>query len=153
VPGLNTAKRLCKRCARWLHAALLARQDAGREAAQKRLAEKRSLSLLLNLLNDEQRFEFQSHGFFHVTGGRSGDRYRIRCDSAVNIDVLGKDGAVRIYLCGRPTGNLPMYDVMAAQLLYLQDRGSETRFLGQANRHATMSFPGMMVLRNSEQRS
>jgi hypothetical protein len=153
VPSLNKAKRLWKRCAGWLQAALLARQSTKREAAQKRLAGKKSLSLLLNLLSDEQRFEFQSHGFFHVTGGRSGDRYRIRRDSVVNIDVLGKDGTVRIYLCARPTGNLPIYDVMAAQLLYLQDRESETRFLDQANRHATLSFPGMMAARRSEQRS
>jgi hypothetical protein len=153
VPGLSKVKRLCQRCAEWLQAAILAWQSTAREAAQRSLAEKRSLSLLLNLLSDEQRVEFQSHGYFHVTGGSSGERYRIRRDSAVNIDVLGKDGSARIYLCGRPIGNLPMYDVMAAQLLYLQDRDSETRFLEQANRHATLSFPGMMASRINEGRS
>jgi hypothetical protein len=153
VPGLSKVKRLCQRCAEWLQAAILAWQSTAREAAQRSLAEKRSLSLLLNLLSDEQRVEFQSHGYFHVTGGSSGERYRIRRDSAVNIDVLGKDGSARIYLCGRPIGNLPMYDVMAAQLLYLQDRESETRFLEQANRHATLSFPGMMASRINEGRS
>jgi hypothetical protein len=149
VTGLSKAKRLWKRCRRWLEAALLAQQSTRREAAQKRLAEKRSLSLLLGLLSEEQRVEFESQGFFHVTGGSSGERYRIRRDSVVNIDVLAKDGSARIYLCARPMGNLPMYDVMAAQLLYLQGRESETRFLDRANRHATLSFPGMMSPRRN----
>jgi hypothetical protein len=153
VPSLSYAKRLCRRGMRWLLAALLARQNSRYEAIHKARAEKRARTLLLNLLSDQQRLEFQSHGFFYVTGGSSGDRYRIRLDSVVNIDVISKDGTVREYLCARPIGDIPMYDVMAAQLLYLQDPGSEARFLNQANRHATLSFPGMMASRNIERRS
>jgi hypothetical protein len=36
-----------------------------------------------------------------------------------------------------------MYDVMAGQLLYLQNGATETRFLEQANRHVTLSFAAM----------
>lgn len=98
---------------------------------------------MLSLLNQEQLHEFQTYGYFHVTGGSSGHTYRIRVDTAVNIDVLGENGAVRYHLCARPVGDIPMYDVMAGQLLYLQDAASETRFLDQAIRHVTLSFAAM----------
>lgn len=153
VPGLDAARRLCRRCVRWLQASLLTPRNPAYEAAQKALATKKAYSLLLDLLSEEQRLEFQSRGFFYVTGGNSGDRYRIRLDSAVNIDVLGTDGTVRHHLCARPTGNIPMYDVMAAQLLYLQDRASEAYFLDQAKRHVTLSFPRTVASRNAERRT
>jgi hypothetical protein len=103
-------------------------------------AEQRALSLLLNLMSQEQRHEFETYGYFHVTGGNSGDCYRIRDDSAVNIDVVGENGAVRYRLCARPAGDIPMYDIMAGQLLYLQDGSAEKRFLNQAKRHIMLSF-------------
>lgn len=141
--NVNRARRFGARCWEWLQAALRAREKLGQEAARKDRAEQRARSLLLNLLNQEQRHEFKAHGYFHVTGGSSGDRYRIRVDSAVNIDVLDENGTVRYHLCARPAGNIPMCDVMAGQLLYLQDAASETRFLAQANRHVTLSFAVM----------
>jgi len=120
-----------------------ARNRLGQEAIQKSRAEQRSFSLLLSLLNQEQRHEFQVYGYFHVTGGSSGDIYRIRVDTAVNIDVLGQNGSVKYHLCAHPMGNIPMYDVMAGQLLYLQDAASERRFLEHAIRHVTLSFAAM----------
>jgi hypothetical protein len=140
---LNPVRWLCDRCSRWLQAARRTRERLGLEAIQQGRAEERARSLLLNLLNQEQRREFQARGYFHVTGGASGDRYRIRLDSAVNIDVLGENGSVKYHLCARPAGNIPMYDVMAGQLLFLQDGQSEARFLAQANRHVTLSFAAM----------
>lgn len=131
------------RCREWLRAAQHAREQRGREALQKACAERKALSLLLNLMSQEQRHDFHTCGYFHVTGGSSGDRYRIRVDSAVNIDVLGDDGAIKYHLCARPSGNIPMYDVMAGQLLYLQDGDAETRFLQRANRHVRLSFAAM----------
>lgn len=142
--GLNRARLICARCRQWLQAVRRAHENLGQEAVQKGRAEQRSLSLLLSLLSPEQRNEFQSYGHFYVTGGSSGDRYRIRVDSAVNIDVLGENGTVKYHLCARPSGNIPMYDVMAGQLLYLQDGRAETRFLAQANRHVTLSFAAMV---------
>jgi hypothetical protein len=131
------------RCRDWLLAARRAQNRLAQAAFQKSRSEQRSLSLLLALLNQEQRHEFQVYGYFHVTGGSSGDKYRIRVDSAVNIDVLGQNGAVRYHLCAHPMGNIPMYDVMAGQLLYLQDAASEKRFLEHAIRHVTLSFAAM----------
>jgi len=144
VRGLDQATALCKRVAGWIHAALLAKERWNRQAMQKARAEQRSLLLLLAQLNDEQRCEFKAHGYFYVTGGGSRDRYRIRLDSAVNIDLLGADGKVRYHLCARPAGEIPMYDVMAGQLLFLQDRASEAHFLAQAKKHVTLSFPAML---------
>ncbi|MES2756674.1 MAG: hypothetical protein V4693_04805 [Pseudomonadota bacterium] len=141
--SLDRAKWLLARCTEWWQAARRTREKLRHEALQRARAEQRALSLLIGLLDPEQRREFQSHGYFHVIGGSTGDRYRIRLDSAVNIDVLGEHGIVRYHLCARPNGNLPMYDVMAAQLLHLQDSGAELRFLSQANRHVTLSFAAM----------
>ncbi|MET0856026.1 MAG: hypothetical protein ABWY27_04705 [Telluria sp.] len=136
-------KQAWVRCRDWLLEARQARNRLGQETLQKSRVEQRSFSLLLSLLSQEQRHEFQVYGYFHVTGGSTGDTYRIRVDSAVNIDVLGQNGAVKYHLCAHPMGNIPMYDVMAGQLLYLQDAASERRFLEHAIRHVTLSFAAM----------
>jgi hypothetical protein len=108
--------------------------DIDTEAMRKdRRAERRALVLLTRLLNPEQRQEFRNSRHFHVVGGSSGDRYRIRVGKIANIDALRNDGTVKYCLCFHPTGGVPVYDVMAAQLLYLQDPVTEQRLLRQAN--------------------
>jgi hypothetical protein len=144
VAGLDTAKALCRQLTAWLQAAQLARARRSRQALQKAQAEQKARSLLLNLLSHEQHDEFEKYGYFHVTGGSSGDRYRIRRNSGVNVDVLGNDGSVNYHLCARPSGDIPMYDVMAGQLLFLQDRDAEAHFLQQAKKHVTLLFPAML---------
>jgi hypothetical protein len=139
----NWAIHLCARCKEWLQAARRTRESLGPDLKQEHRAEQTALSLLLNLMSQEQRHEFEAYGYFHVIGGNSGDRYRIRDDSAVNIDVIGENGTVRYRLCARPAGDIPMYDVMAGQLLYLQDSSAEKRFLNQAKRHIPLSFAAM----------
>jgi hypothetical protein len=67
-----------------------------------------------------------------VVGGSSGDLYRIRSGTIANIDVLRNESKVKWRLCVHPKG-VPMYDVMAAQLLHLQDPLTEKRFLRHAN--------------------
>jgi hypothetical protein len=110
--------------------------DEQTEAIRKdRRAERRSLMLLMRLLNPEQRQEFRQTGHFGVTGGSSGDRYRIRIGRIANIDVLRKNGTVDHRLCAHPAGGVPVYDVMAAQMLYLQDPVAEKRLLQQARVH------------------
>lgn len=105
------------------------------EMRQERRAKRRSLSLLMKLLNPQQREEFRTQRYFHVTGGRSGNRYRIRIAAFANIDVLTPEGRVRHRLCAHPAGDVPVFDVMAAQMLHLQDAASEQRFLRRANIH------------------
>lgn len=110
-----------------------------REALRKaRRAKRRALVLFLKLLNSEQRQEFRKYRHIYVTGARTGDRYRIRIDTVANIDVMHPDGTVKYRLCVRPVGNVPVFDVMAAQLLHLQDQDAEPRFLCQANILSTL---------------
>jgi hypothetical protein len=124
----------------WVWDAQRKREMAQQAIRNKRRATDKAYSLLLNLLNSEQRQEFEALGHFHVTGGASGDRYRIRIGSVANIDVLQNDGMVKHCLCAYPTGDIPVYDVMAGQMLYLQDPLAEKRFLVQAIRQASHSF-------------
>lgn len=108
--------------------------QAWQDALQKeRRAKRRSLCLLLKLLNGEQRLEFRRTRQFHVIGARTGVRYRIRIDPFSNIDVLYPNGTVKHHLCVHPTGDITVYDKMAAQLLYLQDPCAEIRLLQMAN--------------------
>lgn len=133
--------RLRVAAAALLQAARRTPEQAAEEAIRhRRRAKRKAYSLLLNLLNPEQRQEFEAHGYFHLTGGATGDHYRIRVNSIVNIDVLLPDGTIKHHLCARPAGDIPMYDVMAGQLLYLQDPLAETRFLDQANKHPTPPY-------------
>jgi len=111
------------------------RQEA---ISNERRATRRALILLLQQLNPKQRQEFREYRCFYVTGASSGDRYRIRVGTIANVDVFRSDGMVKHRLCARPVEDVPVYDVMAAQLLYLQDPGTEQRFLLQANVQATL---------------
>lgn len=104
-----------------------------------RRAKRRALTLLLKLLSPQQRQEFREFRHFHVTGGRSGNRYRVRAATFANIDVLYANGRVKHRLCAHPTGDVPVYDVMAAQMLHLQDPVTEQRFLQRANVHPALS--------------
>jgi hypothetical protein len=109
---------------------VLAREEALRK---ERRAQRRSLLLLVRLLNPEQRQEFRNMQQFHVIGGSSGSRYRIRTGRTANIDVLRDDGRLRYRLCVVPVGGVPVYDVMAAQMLHLQDPHTEEALLMTAN--------------------
>jgi hypothetical protein len=104
----------------------------------ERRATRRSLVLLMKLMTSEQRKEFRTCRYFHVTGGSTGEHYRIRVGTIANIDVLRDDGMVKHRLCARPADDVPVYDVMAAQMLHLQDPASEQRFLLQANIQPTL---------------
>lgn len=144
MPRLPAALALWTHCREWLQAVQLARERRSRQALQQAQAEQRALSLLRTLLSREQHDEFDRYGYFHVTGGRSGVRYRIRRNCGVNVDVLGNDGNVHYHLCARPAGDIPMSDVMAGQLLFLQDPDAEPQFLEHAKKHATLLFPTML---------
>jgi hypothetical protein len=104
-----------------------------RAIRDERRAKRRALTLLLGLLSESQRETFRRLGYILVTGGSTGDVYRIRVEINANIDVLRPDGSVRCRLCVLPAGGVPVYDVMAAQLLHLQDPSTEKAFLRKAN--------------------
>jgi hypothetical protein len=98
-------------------------------------AKRRSLTLMLSLLNPRQREEFRNYHYFHVTGGKTGTRYRIRVASFANIDIIGPNGRTISRICAHPAGDVPVYDVMAAQMLHLADAATEKTFLRYANVH------------------
>jgi hypothetical protein len=112
-----------------------ARREAELARAQReaRRANRRALVLLMMLMSPEQRAEFRQHGHFHVIGAKTGQRYRIRRGTIGNVDVL--DGErVKHRLCAHPTG-VPEFDVLAAQLLHLQEAANEEQFVRTANIH------------------
>jgi hypothetical protein len=136
MPGLIGAWRTIRRFVRQQVEAQRNLELAAQKAMRKdRRAERKALSLLMSLLNPEQRQEFRECRRFHVTGGSSHNRYRIRVGMIANIDVLDDDGKVKYRLCVTPAGGVPVYDVMAAQLLHLQDCVTEEQLLRQANVH------------------
>lgn len=102
-------------------------------------AKRRSLGLMLALLSPEQHAEFHRYRYFHVIGAETGNRYRIRVASFANIDVIGPSGSTLYRLCAHPRGDVPVYDVMAAQMLHLQDAQTERAFLRFANVHPVVA--------------
>jgi hypothetical protein len=83
-------------------------------------AEERAWGLLLEHLTDAQRRGLEQHGHFHVTGGRTGQTYRIRRGTQVNIDVLGRGNRVVDRLCFQPRGAPTTGDTMLAQKVMLE---------------------------------
>jgi hypothetical protein len=83
-------------------------------------AHARGLKLLREHLSPAQLAEFDECGYFEVTGGQTGRRYRIRSGTQMNIERLGKRGKIVHGLCFVPDGNLVAGDVMLAQKLALE---------------------------------
>ena len=81
---------------------------------------KLALQLLSEILSPDQRSQYSAYGYFEVTGGQTGKRYRIKAGSQMNVEELDASvGWVRS-LCFLPTGRVPVGDVMAAQKLALE---------------------------------
>ena len=112
-------------------AVLEARKEIPWSPASLRDAAKRSRRLLMARLTPEQRAEFESAQCFTVEGA-SGRLYRVVFGTAINIEVLGEQGAVLYRLCAGPE-HLPACSVMLAQKVMLETR--EEDFLRIAIRH------------------
>lgn len=80
----------------------------------------RGLQLLEENLSPEQRRQYEASGYFDVTGGTSGKRYRIRQGSSMNVEQLDKKGRRVCTLCFMPAGRLVTGDVMLAQKVALE---------------------------------
>ena len=93
------------------------------EVGYRRAAEKRGLVLLKQWLSPAQLAQYENHGYFELTGGESGKRYRIRPTHQMNVDELNERG-VRT--------ELPIGDVMLAQKIALEN--DEQAALALANR-------------------
>jgi hypothetical protein len=84
--------------------------------------------LLERALTPEQRRDLFARRCFYVKGKRF--TYRIREGHAANVDALDATGRVISRFCAHPLGQLPVYDVMLAQKLWLET--DENMFLKKA---------------------
>jgi hypothetical protein len=83
-------------------------------------SEKQSHRLLISNLSREQREQYESSGFFEVTGGHTGKRYRIRHRAQLNVEEFGDRGRPIRLLCFRPDGGVPIGDILLAQKCALE---------------------------------
>src|SRR4051812_9522587 len=74
-------------------------------------AEQRGIQLLSEHLSREQRIDYETRGYFHVTGGDTGKRYRIQRGHLMNVEQLDQRGNRVRLLCFMPKGGVPMGDV------------------------------------------
>ena len=86
----------------------------------------RGTRLLIENLSQAQRDQYERWGYFEVTGGETGKRYRIRKSYQMNVEELGNNGRRMSLLCFMPKGGLLLADVMLAQKLALELLESET---------------------------
>ena len=80
----------------------------------------RGLKLLREWLTPEQLAQYDTHGYFDVTGCHSGKRYRIRHGTATNVYELDYAGHAKLGWCFVPGEYLVAGDVMLAQKIALE---------------------------------
>ena len=81
---------------------------------------KLALQLLSEILSPDQRSQYSAYGYFEVTGGQTGKRYRIKAGSQMNVEELDPAGRRVRGLCFLPRGGVPIGDIMVAQKLALE---------------------------------
>ena len=86
----------------------------------------RGRKLLREWLSPEQLAQYDEHGYFEVTGCRTGKRYRISHGVGLNVYELDGAGQPRAGWCFVPKDNLVAGDVMLAQKIALEtdERGA-----------------------------
>jgi hypothetical protein len=94
------------------------RQD--RRRRRRGRADERARALLRNWLSPAQAAEYDTYGYFEVTGSASGKRYRIRPEPQMNVDEFDASGARVAVWCFMPQGYLPVGDIMLAQKIALE---------------------------------
>jgi hypothetical protein len=83
-------------------------------------AHEKGALLLRQELTVPQRHQYDKDWRFHVRGGESGRRYRIRYGRCMNIDELDEAGRRVCGWCFHPAGDLVPADVVLAQKLALE---------------------------------
>jgi hypothetical protein len=110
-----------------------------RARLQRRKAAEKAEALLMEWLSPAQLAQFESNGYFDVTGSHSGKRYRIRRKEHRNIDELDGSGARVAVWCFGPEGYLPVGDIMLTQKITLET--NEQAALVIANRTLSAALP------------
>jgi len=83
-------------------------------------ARARANLLLGENLSLTQREQFHECGYFTVTGGETGNCYRIWRGYQMNVEEIDKNGKRLHVLCFMPEGHLAQGDVMLAQKIALE---------------------------------
>jgi hypothetical protein len=90
------------------------------DCAGRGRAEEKARALLKEWLSPAQLAQYESDGYFQVTGSHSGKRYRVRRDRLMNVDELDGCGTRVAVWCFGPEGYLPVGDVMLTQKIALE---------------------------------
>ena len=106
--------------------------DWFQELGRAKDSEARGLKLLRGWLSPEQLAQYDAKSYFDVTGCDSGERYRIRHGTSMNIHEIDRAGHPRACWCFVPNASLVAGDVMLAQKIALET--DERRVLAVANR-------------------
>ena len=110
------------------------------EAGCRRAAEERAVVLLKQWLSTAQLAQYEKHGYFELTGGHSGKRYRIRPTRQMNVDELDEHGLRKVSYCFGPEGELPIGDVMLAQKIALEnDEQTAIALANRGNAHRSLA--------------
>jgi hypothetical protein len=94
-------------------------KDAMELARQRHIYAARALHFLRNNLTPAQRDQFDSKGCFDVIGGATGVRYRIWYGYQFNVELLDA-GDAATWICFKPSGDVPIGDIVLAQKLALE---------------------------------
>jgi hypothetical protein len=86
-------------------------------------AETRGLMLLSEWLSPEQLAQYHATGYFDVTGGDSGKRYRVHYGTSMNVQELDDAGHPRVGWCFVPNTYLVAGDVMLTGVFHLSWTG------------------------------
>ena len=113
-------RNLRRRWGEWWNALSAVRLSRIRPLISSREAEARGARLLKANLTQEQRQQYERSGYFEVTGGETGRRYRIRHSSQMNVEPLDQRGGRDCVLCFVPEGDLVVGDIMLAQKIALE---------------------------------
>ena len=108
--------------------------------------EVRGLTLLKEWLSDQQRAQFDAHGYFDVVGSDSGKRYRIKLGWSGNVFELDRADRTRCGWCFVPSENLVPGDVMLAQKVALET--NECGALAVARNFSWQESAGPSALKN-----
>jgi hypothetical protein len=106
-------------------------------------AQERANQFLMQNLSPAQRKQYAKHGYFDVTGGDTGKRYRIWHGYQLNVEQLHQNGK-RVRLCFLPTGGLPVGDIMLAQKIALELFESEALEVVNGSLAWDQTFEGAM---------
>ena len=96
------------------------RQSTAPGHISRKEAAERGIELLTSNLCPLQCAQYRTFGYFEVTGGDTGKRYRIRHGFQLNIEELDRKGRRVCVLCFLPEGLIPVGDVMLAQKIALE---------------------------------